>query len=79
MNQKPSNMSIAGVEPRQLAPTVGTMGSGFTGSPAPSSPSTMSRSHPTDSPALLIINGKSFIGWFTAIGWPYSSSTIASG
>jgi hypothetical protein len=29
-------MGIAGVEPRQLAPTVGTMGSGSTDSPAPS-------------------------------------------
>jgi hypothetical protein len=29
-------MGIAGVEPRQLAPTVGTTGSGSTDSPAPS-------------------------------------------
>jgi hypothetical protein len=36
MSQKPTNMGIAGVEPRQLAPTVGTMGSGSTDSPAPS-------------------------------------------
>jgi hypothetical protein len=33
------------VEPRQLAPTVRTTGSGFTGSPAPSSSSTMARLH----------------------------------
>jgi hypothetical protein len=36
MSQKPSSMGIAGVEPRQLAPTVGTMGSGSTDSLAPS-------------------------------------------
>jgi hypothetical protein len=36
MNRKPANMGIAGVEPRQLAPTVGTTGSGSTDSPAPS-------------------------------------------
>jgi hypothetical protein len=36
MNQKPANMGIARVEPRQLAPTVGTTGSGSTDSPAPS-------------------------------------------
>jgi hypothetical protein len=35
MNRKPANMGIAGVEPRQLAPTVGTTGSGSTDSPAP--------------------------------------------
>jgi hypothetical protein len=37
MSQKPTNIGIAGVEPRQLAPTVGTTGSGSTDSPAPSS------------------------------------------
>jgi hypothetical protein len=36
MNRKPANMGIAGVKPHQLAPTVGTMGSGSTDSPAPS-------------------------------------------
>jgi hypothetical protein len=36
MNQKPANMGIAGVEPHQLAPTVGTTGSGSTDSLAPS-------------------------------------------
>jgi hypothetical protein len=36
IDQKPLNMGIAGVEPRQLAPTVGTTGSGSTDSPAPS-------------------------------------------
>jgi hypothetical protein len=36
MNQKPANMGIAEVEPRQLAPTVGMTGSGSTDSPAPS-------------------------------------------
>jgi hypothetical protein len=36
MIRKPANMGIAGVEPRQLAPTVGTMGSGSTDSLAPS-------------------------------------------
>jgi hypothetical protein len=36
MNQKPANMGIVEVEPRQFAPTVGTMGSGSTDSPAPS-------------------------------------------
>jgi hypothetical protein len=36
MNQKPANVGIAGVEPRQLAPTVGMTGSGSTDSPAPS-------------------------------------------
>jgi hypothetical protein len=35
MSRKPSSMGIAGVEPRQLAPTVGTMRSGSTDSPAP--------------------------------------------
>jgi hypothetical protein len=34
-------MGIAGVEPRQLAPTVGTTGSGSTDSPAPSSTTTI--------------------------------------
>jgi hypothetical protein len=41
-------MGIAELEPRQLAPTVGTMGSGFMSSPAPSSPSTTSRSRLAD-------------------------------
>jgi hypothetical protein len=36
MIRKPANMGIAGVEPRQLAPSVGTTGSGFMDSPAPS-------------------------------------------
>jgi uncharacterized protein YaaQ len=36
MIQKPSSMGIAGVEPCQLAPTMGTTGSGSTDSPAPS-------------------------------------------
>jgi hypothetical protein len=36
MSRKPSSMGIAGVEPRQLALTVGTTGSGSTDSPAPS-------------------------------------------
>jgi hypothetical protein len=36
LDQKPFDMGIAGVEPRQLAPTVGTMGPGSTDSPAPS-------------------------------------------
>jgi hypothetical protein len=36
---KALNMGIAELEPRQLAPTVGTTGSGSTGSPAPSSSS----------------------------------------
>jgi hypothetical protein len=36
LDQKPSNMGIAELEPRQLAPTVGTTGSGSTDSPAPS-------------------------------------------
>jgi hypothetical protein len=36
MSRKPTNTGIAGVEPRQLALTVGTMGSGSTDSPAPS-------------------------------------------
>jgi hypothetical protein len=36
MNRKPANMGIAGVEPHQLAPTVGTMGSRSTDSPDPS-------------------------------------------
>jgi hypothetical protein len=41
-------MGIAGVKPRQLAATVGMTGSESTGSPAPSSSSTMStRSHLT--------------------------------
>jgi hypothetical protein len=35
-------MGIAGDKPRQLAPTVGTTGSGSTGSPAPSSSSATS-------------------------------------
>jgi hypothetical protein len=35
MNRKPSSMGIAGVEPHELALTVGTMGSGSTDSPAP--------------------------------------------
>jgi hypothetical protein len=39
-------MGIAGVEPRQLAPTVGTMGSGFTDSSAPS-PTITNLSTPT--------------------------------
>jgi hypothetical protein len=47
MSRKTSNMGIAGVEPRQLAPTVGTIGSGSTDSPAPSptivDPSTTTR------------------------------------
>jgi hypothetical protein len=46
IDRKPSSMGIAELEPRQLAPTVGTTGSGSTGSPAPSSPATISiRSH----------------------------------
>jgi hypothetical protein len=36
MSRKPTNMGIVGVEPRQLAPTVGTTGSGSTDSLAPS-------------------------------------------
>jgi hypothetical protein len=36
MNRKTANMGIAGVEPHQLAPTMGTTGSGSTDSPAPS-------------------------------------------
>jgi hypothetical protein len=36
MSQKPTNMGIAGVEPCQLAPTVGMKGSGSTDSLAPS-------------------------------------------
>jgi hypothetical protein len=36
LDRKPLNMGIAGVEPRQLAPTVGTTGSGSTDLPAPS-------------------------------------------
>jgi hypothetical protein len=36
MSRNPTNMGIAGVEPRQLALTVGTTGSGSTDSPAPS-------------------------------------------
>jgi hypothetical protein len=36
MSRKPSSMGIVGVEPHQLAPTVGTTGSGSTDSPAPS-------------------------------------------
>jgi hypothetical protein len=36
IDRKPLNMGIAGVEPRQLAPTVGMTGSGSTDSPAPS-------------------------------------------
>jgi hypothetical protein len=36
MSQKPSSMGIAGVEPRQLAPTMGMTGSRSTDSPAPS-------------------------------------------
>jgi hypothetical protein len=36
MIRKPSSICIAGVEPRQLAPTVGMMGSGSTDSLAPS-------------------------------------------
>jgi hypothetical protein len=37
LDRKPLNMGIAGVEPRQLAPTMGTTGSGSTDLPAPSS------------------------------------------
>jgi hypothetical protein len=48
IDRKPSNMGIAELKPRQLAPTVGTTGSGSTGSPAPSSSSTMSRLHAAD-------------------------------
>jgi hypothetical protein len=36
LDQKPFDMGIAGDKPRQLAPTVGTTGSGSTDSPAPS-------------------------------------------
>jgi hypothetical protein len=36
MNRKPANTGIVGVEPHQLAPTVGTTGSGSTDLPAPS-------------------------------------------
>jgi hypothetical protein len=39
IDRKPSSMGIAELEPRQLAPTVGTTGSRSTGSPAPSSSS----------------------------------------
>jgi hypothetical protein len=42
LGRKPLNMGIAELEPRQLAPTVGTTGSGSTGSSAPSSSSTTS-------------------------------------
>jgi hypothetical protein len=45
MNRKPANMGIAGVKPRQLAPTVEKTGSESTGSPAPSSPSPRARLH----------------------------------
>jgi hypothetical protein len=46
MSQKPSNMGIARVEPHQLAPTMGTTGSGSTDSLAPS-PSIADLSTPT--------------------------------
>jgi hypothetical protein len=54
-------MGIAGDKPRQLAPTVGMTGSESTGSPAPSSSSTTSRSHIVDvcfSDVKLFIIGK---------------------
>jgi hypothetical protein len=36
LDRKPFDMGIAGDKPRQLAPTLGTTGSGSTDSPAPS-------------------------------------------
>jgi hypothetical protein len=45
IDRKPLNLGIAKLEPRQLAPTVGTTGSGTTDSLAPSSSSTSTSLH----------------------------------
>jgi hypothetical protein len=61
MIRKPSSMGIAGVEPRQLAPTVGTMGSGSTDLSA-ASPTTIdlpASTASTNSPASTRIDGSS--------------------
>jgi hypothetical protein len=61
MIRKPSSMGIAGVEPHQLAPTVGTTGSGSTDSPAPS-PTTIdlpASTASTNSAASTRIDGSS--------------------
>jgi hypothetical protein len=60
---KALNMGIAGVEPRQLAPTVGKTGAGSTGSPVPS---TLQELHRQDLrhhrlPKLSLLNYESTI------------------
>jgi hypothetical protein len=50
-------MGIAGVEPRQLAPTVGTMGSGSTDSPAPSPTNAkIDINHAIDAAAVITVS-----------------------
>jgi hypothetical protein len=61
-------MGIAGVEPRQLASTMGTTGSGSTGSPAPSSSSRRCKSHLAySSGAELIIVGQTASSGFNLV------------
>jgi hypothetical protein len=55
-------MGIAELKPRQLAPTVGTTGSGSTGSPALSSSSTTCRSH------LIISSAQAYLVFINSGG-----------
>jgi hypothetical protein len=48
---KALNMGIAGLEPRQLASTVGTTGAGSTGSPVPSTLQQIPSAHHCNSPS----------------------------
>jgi hypothetical protein len=54
LDQKPLNMGIAGDKPRQLAPTVQTMGSGSMDSPAPSPTNTKIGINPAIDTAISI-------------------------
>jgi hypothetical protein len=56
IDRKPLNMGIAGVEPCQLAPTVGTTGSGSTDSPAPPPTNTKIEINPAiDATAVIAV------------------------
>jgi hypothetical protein len=60
-------MGITGDKPRQLAPTVGTTGSGSTGSPAPSSSSRSCRSHLAYSSGVKLIVGQTASAGFNLV------------